>query len=71
MCQALDKLCDSYEDPLNLCGANDKANMESARLFHDAMKNSRCIIVEDCGQEVNKDHPYRVASILQGFWNEC
>ena len=56
---------------LILCGAKDKANMESARLFHEAMKNSRRIIVEDCGHEVNKDHPYRVASILQGFWNEC
>ena len=56
---------------LILCGAKDKANMESARLFHEAMKNSRRIILEDCGHEVNKDHPYRVASILQGFWNEC
>ena len=55
---------------LILCGANDKANMESAKRFHEAMKNSNLVIVEDSGHEVNKDNPHKLVSILQGFWEE-
>ena len=55
---------------LILCGANDKANMESAKRFHEAMKNSNLVIVEDSGHEVNKDNPHKLVSILQGFWAE-
>ena len=32
---------------LILCGAKDKTNMESAKRFHEAMKNSKLVIVED------------------------
>ena len=53
---------------LILCGANDKANMESAKRFHEAMKNSKLVIVEDSGHEVNKDNPRKLVSILQDFW---
>lgn len=55
---------------LILCGANDKANMESAKRFYEAMKNSKLVIVEDSGHEVNKDNPNELVSILQGFWAE-
>lgn len=55
---------------LILCGANDKANMESAKRFHEAMKNSNLVIVEDSGHEVNKDNPHKLVSVLQGFWAE-
>lgn len=54
-----------------LCGANDKANMESANRFHEVMKNSNLLIVEDSGHEVNKDNPHKLVSILQDFWAEC
>ena len=40
---------------LILCGESDKTNMESAERFHKAMKNSRLIIVEGSGHEVNKE----------------
>lgn len=55
---------------LILCGANDKANMESAKRFHEAMKNSNLVIVEDSGHEVNKDNSHKLVSILQSFWEE-
>lgn len=53
---------------LILCGANDKANMESAKQFHEAMKNSNLVIVEDSSHEVNKDNPRKLVSVLQDFW---
>lgn len=53
---------------LILCGANDKANMESAKRFHEAMKNSKLVIVEDSAHEVNKDNPNELVSVLQDFW---
>ena len=53
---------------LILCGAKDKTNMESAKRFHEAMKNSKLVIVEDSGHEVNKDNPRKLVSILQDFW---
>ena len=53
---------------LILCGANDKANMESAKRFHEAMKNSNLVIVEDSSHEVNKDNPRKLVSVLQDFW---
>lgn len=40
---------------LILCGAKDKANTESAKRFHEAMKNSKLVIVEDSGHGFNKD----------------
>ena len=53
---------------LILCGAKDKTNMESAKRFHEAMKNSKLVIVEASGHEVNKDNPRKLVSILQDFW---
>lgn len=49
-------------------GTKDKTNMESAKRFHEAMKNSKLVIVEDSGHEVNKDNPRKLVSILQDFW---
>lgn len=57
-----------YCPTLILCGAKDKTNMESAKRFHEAMKNSKLVIVEDSGHEVNKDNPRKLVSILQDFW---
>ena len=54
---------------LILCGAKDKTNMESAKRFHEAMKNSKLVIVEDSGHEVNKDNPNELTKILWEFWN--
>ena len=42
--------------------------MESAKRFHEAMKNSKLVIVEDSGHEVNKDNPRKLVSVLQDFW---
>ena len=53
-----------------LCGAKDKTNMESAKRFYEAMKNSKLVIVDDSGHEVNKDNPNELVSILQDFWAE-
>lgn len=53
-----------------LCGSKDKANMESAKRFHEAMKNSSLVVVEDSGHEVNRDNPQELVSILQSFWAE-
>lgn len=53
---------------LILCGEKDKANMESAKRFHEAMNNSNLIIVEDSSHEVNKDNPHKLVSVLQEFW---
>ena len=53
-----------------LCGSKDKANMESAKRFHEVMKNSSLVVVEDSGHEVNKDNPHKLVSILQSFWAE-
>ena len=55
---------------LILCGAKDKTNMESAKRFHEAVKNSKLVIVDDSGHEVNKDNPNELVSILQDFWAE-
>lgn len=55
---------------LILCGAKDKANMESAKQYHEAMRNSRLAIVEDSGHEVNKDNPNELVRFLQEFWVE-
>ena len=55
---------------LILCGAKDKTNMESAKRFHEAIKNSKLVIVDDSGHEVNKDNPNELVSILQDFWAE-
>ena len=55
---------------LILCGVNDKTNMESAKRFHEVMKNSNLVIVENSGHEVNEENPYALASILQAFWTE-
>ena len=55
---------------LILCGANDKANMESAKRFHETMKNSKLVIVEDSGHEVNKDNPNELIGILRDFWTK-
>lgn len=53
---------------LILCGAKDKTNMGSAKRFHEAMKNSKLVIVEDSGHEVNKDNPNELVRVLQDFW---
>ena len=53
---------------LILCGAKDKANMESAKQYHKVMKNSRLVIVEDSGHEVNRDNPNELVRVLKGFW---
>ena len=53
---------------LVLCGAKDKVNMESAKRYYEAMKNSRLVIVEDSGHEVNKDNPDELVRVLQEFW---
>ena len=55
---------------LILCGAKDKTNMESAKRFHEAMKNSKLVIVEASGHEVNKDNPNELVRVLQDFWAE-
>lgn len=55
---------------LVLCGAKDKVNMESAKRYHEAMKNSRLVIVEDSGHEVNKDNPDELVRVLREFWAE-
>ena len=55
---------------LILCGAKDKTNMGSAKRFHEAMKNSKLVVVDDSGHEVNKDNPNELVSILQDFWAE-
>ena len=52
---------------LILCGEKDKANMESAKRFHEAINNSNLIIVEGSGHEVNRDNPHKLVSILQEF----
>ena len=54
---------------LILCGAKDKTNMESAKRFHESMKNSKLVIVDDSGHEVNKDNPNKLTKILWEFWN--
>ena len=54
----------------SLCGESDKTNMESAERFHKAMKNSRLIIVEGSGHEVNKENPHSLVHLLQCFWTE-
>lgn len=53
---------------LILCGAKDKTNMGSAKRFHEAMKNSKLVIVEASGHEVNKDNPNELVRVLQDFW---
>lgn len=55
---------------LILCGAKDKTNMGSAKRFHEAIKNSKLVVVDDSGHEVNKDNPNELVSILQDFWAE-
>lgn len=55
---------------LILCGAKDKANMESAKRFYEVMKSSDLFIVEESGHEVNKDNPHKLVGILQRFWAE-
>ena len=60
----------SYTHLLILCGAKDKTNMESAKRFHEAMKNSKLVIVEASGHEVNKDNPNELVRVLQDFWAE-
>ena len=42
--------------------------MESAKRFHEAMKNSKLVIVEASGHEVNKDNPNELVCVLQDFW---
>ena len=42
--------------------------MESAKRFHEALKNSKLVIVEDSGHEVNKDNPNELVRVLQDFW---
>lgn len=42
--------------------------MESAKRFHEAMKNSKLVIVEASGHEVNKDNPNELVRVLQDFW---
>ena len=46
----------------------DKTNMESAKRFHEAMNNSKLVIVEASGHEVNKDNPNELVRVLQDFW---
>lgn len=53
---------------LVLCGAKDKVNIESAKRYHEAMKNSGLVIVEDSGHEVNKDNPDELIRVLREFW---
>ena len=50
--------------------SKDKTNMESAKRFHEAMKNSKLVIVEASGHEVNKDNPNELVRVLQDFWAE-
>lgn len=55
---------------LVLIGAKDKINMESAERYHEAMKNSRLVIVENSGHEVNRDNPDELVRALWEFWAE-
>lgn len=55
---------------LILCGEKDKANMESAKRFHEAMNNSNLIIVEGSSHEINRDNPHELVSVLQDFWTK-
>ena len=50
------------------CGAKDKVNMESTKRYHEVMKNSRLVIVENSGHEVNKDNPDELVRVLREFW---
>ena len=52
------------------CGAKDKVNMESTKRYHEVMKNSRLVIVENSGHEVNKDNPDELVRVLREFWTE-
>lgn len=54
---------------LIICGSNDKANMDSAKQFHKAIKNSDLLVIEDSGHEVNKEKPNELANALRDFWN--
>lgn len=53
---------------LILCGEKDKANMKSAKRFHEAMNNSNLVVVERSSHEVNRDNPHKLVSVLQDFW---
>lgn len=55
---------------LVLIGAKDKINMESAERYHEAMKNSRLVTVENSGHEVNRDNPDELVRALWEFWAE-
>lgn len=55
---------------LILCGANDKANLKSARHFHETIKNSEFVIIKDAGHEVNIDKPIELADVLGAFWKK-
>lgn len=52
---------------LVICGENDKANIESAKLLNENIKNSELKIIRNAGHEINIDSPEEFAKIIKEF----
>ena len=52
---------------LVICGENDKANLESAKLLNENIKNSKLTVIENAGHEINIDAPEKFAKIIKNL----
>ncbi len=55
-------------ETLILCGEKDKTNMDSAKQFHQEIKNSCLKIINQSSHEVNADNPRELSSTICEFW---
>ena len=55
---------------LCVCEIAEALNMSMSAVSHQlrVLKNSKLVIVEDSGHEVNKDNPNELVRVLQDFW---
>lgn len=55
---------------LVVCGERDSANKKASMELAGALKNAELQIIPDCGHEVNREAPGKLAEVLRGFYGQ-
>lgn len=55
---------------LVVCGERDTANKKASMELAGSLKNAELQIIGNCGHEVNREAPERLAEVLRGFYRK-
>ncbi len=67
-----EKVSNIKSNTLIICGEKEKdnINMKSAKQLNKVIKNSKFIIIENAGHEVNIDNSKELANVVYNFWKD-